>query len=101
MRIENTSEAQRHLHGAGQEPVIVPAKRDGINGSVEVSDAFLKAAKDDIDGYVKDGVLVLASGPKAAPAPVKTDEQKAAENIKAITDRQEADKAAAEGKQKK
>jgi hypothetical protein len=98
MRIENTSEAQRHLQ-AGDERVVVPGRRDGVNGSVEVSKAFADAAKADIDGYVKDGVFVL-DGPKSAPAPVKTDEEKAAANVAAVMERAEVDRAAASGKDK-
>ncbi len=93
MRIENTSEAQRHITATGGESVMVPAKRDGVNGSVEVSKAFLDAAKADVDGYVKAGVLVVVDGPKVL-APVKTDDEKASANVADALARHEHDSAA-------
>ena len=99
MRIENTSEAQRHLTvSADKVPppdnhVIVPGKREGVNGSAEVSKEFvaeLKANKDDA-AYFTSGVLVVVDGPKVA-APVKTDDEKAAANVAAVLDRHEHDR---------
>jgi hypothetical protein len=91
MRIENTSEGQKHVSvgGVDGQTVIVPARREGVNGSVEVSKEFVAAAKkDDIVGhYFETGVLIATDAPKATPAVEKTVDEQAAANVEAVKER--------------
>jgi hypothetical protein len=93
MRIENTTESQKH-YSANDETVIVPAMRNGVNGSAEVSKEFVEAAKRDniIAADLKSGVARFVDSPKAAPAPAKSDEETAAANVAAALERQDKDK---------
>jgi hypothetical protein len=92
MRIENTSEGQKHVSvgGVDGQTVIVPARREGVNGSVEVTKEFVAAAKKDdvISHYFDAGILVVTDAPKAEPTPAKTVDEQAAANVEAVKERQ-------------
>jgi hypothetical protein len=91
MRIENTSEGQKHLYvgGTDGQSVIVPARRDGVNGSVEVTKPFVELCRKDdvISSWFQSGVLVATDAPKATPAVEKTVDEQAAANVEAVKER--------------
>lgn len=91
MQIQNTSQGSIHLNAKGFEDVIVPGRKGEVNGTVEASEDFIKAAKAvDIQGdRFKDGTLLVGETPKPAAVPSAT--EKAAANVQAVLDRQAKD----------